>query len=837
MKKIMVLLLVAAAVGAGAAEFLGADKFYRPRETVIFYLNDRSGGGFDLKIDCRDMNTYLEGARPAYAFLLDQTGKVVDRKMIEDDGIVKNDPLYKDGVSDIFMDFRYREYHRVNSPGGNPPGKKRSPFLTNPGLLAPKSIVISAPPGSVKGVYKLIIAGSWDHWYSVTPSRKLEAGIHPGQCGIYLHGSQFKEGYLYLPKDTKDLAVAISEEVKPYNWEIKTSLGTLNAGSGFLNYMVIKNATGDKIIKIEATGSTAGAMLHIKGVPSIICESEAAAEAFGKAPGYPEISLLKNAAAKYPKFDKTFKKLINFGPAMGFDDYGDMAQVINEKENPWIFRSNWWSFGDGWMTYPENPEPEIKTAINALLEKWALARYTMEVGMCTNQWGKITEQLAEMYHFSNNPVIREVVEYNTKRMCTKYSLGRVNPDKDTYKSGYEADSGYIDCGIMAEALGHDNEYNLETDSHLVGVYKYIPVPEIITYLSDYYRLKTHLTLPKTGNMPKDCFSGTCSPSDSNFRTRYYTHKASVIAGKIDYGSLWDGSNDKNAIWPCMETAPFTRVLDGRYAFINTGKYYAVIYLGYSFPVWQQWMMQKFDGNSLSLTGYVGAGYGGWQYFPAKPGGISAIWIPGSGPALLANNHNVMYSNLLWGVTDELIATKSANVDAGITAEGAGQYAVTFDPAKRLYIRKGTLPRTPLSFERKVTYGDAQIDVEIVISSSGKAKLNELYEALPIFAQDRNLIVDGQNITFPPAQITPSHAIEKKSDKIIKFSGSNIKLFSANGAGIEFELDKSYEMTLSPPLKYRDVAATMSGISLKLPQEWENGTTYTLKYRIKIHSAK
>ena len=163
-----------------AAEFLGPEKYWRPRENMVFYLFDESGGGFDLRIDLRDMNIYSEGMRDAFVFVIGPDGRILTQKLLPDDGVIKNDPKYKDGCADIGLDFRYRAYHRLNSPGGYPPGKARADVISDPGKIPPRSFMLKIPDAG-KGVYRLAVAGCWDHWFSVTPSRKMSGALHPGK--------------------------------------------------------------------------------------------------------------------------------------------------------------------------------------------------------------------------------------------------------------------------------------------------------------------------------------------------------------------------------------------------------------------------------------------------------------------------------------------------------------------------------------------------------------------------------------------------------------------------------------------------------------------------------
>lgn len=833
------LLFATGFLSASDSGILGPDKFWRPRENMTFYLYDRTGGGFSLAVDVRDMNVYLEGPRPAFLFLVDPDGKIVDRKFVEDDGVVKNDFIYKDGVSDLYMDFRYREYHRHNSPGGKIPGKKRSPLLEDPGKIKPRTVTLSAPASSPKGTYRLAVSGCWDHWFSVTPYRRLDAGIHPGQCALYLHKDQLRRLYLYLPKETCDLVISLSEEIEPFNWEVKTPLGSVRGSRNFYNFTVVRNAPRDRVIPVEASGKTTGAMLHINGTPFLLCETEEAAGLFADYED-PALTRLKKIAEDFSDDKDFFAKLTGFSPSFGFRSYSDAPLSVPADKPQWIFRSNWWDFGDGWFKqFPKNKLPDdVMRDVRSLMEQWTLFRYTMEIGMCSNQWAKIAEQMAYMYQFTGSPLIREAAEFNAKRMCAPYSLGRANPDRDSYRSGYEPDSGQIDCAILGEALGHDNEYNLETEAHLSDFYKAIPLPEIVSCQQKYYSFKTHLTLPRSNRIPEFTFSQTCSPTDTNFRTRYYTHKTGALVDKIRYGDLWGGrENPEKTVWPCMETVPFTRIMDNRYAFVNTGTYYAILYLGYPFPLWQNWNVPEFEGNSLKLSGWGGMGYGGWQYFAAKPGGISAVWSPSCGPLLLSNNHNTMYTNALWGRTVSVIPTKELNVDPHITSENAAASSTSFDPVSRTLTRKGVLPRTDLRFTRKVSLRDKTIEVELTLDAEKDTKLLSLSETIPLYAENRKLSVNGNSISFPEAKITPSHKSLKEMEGTVSgvppFTASKWSLLSPDGKGMTVEFDRPYQFELAQLLKYRKEAAPMTGLSAALPVEFKAGTRFIMRYTLRL----
>ncbi|MBR2440977.1 MAG: hypothetical protein IKB25_12325 [Lentisphaeria bacterium] len=815
---------------------LGPQKFFRPRDNMTFYFYDQKGGGFDLRVTVRDLNLNLEGERPAYFFLVDPDGKIVDTKLVKDDGITKNEFRYKDGMSDIWLDLRYRAYYRKFSPNGLPPGKERSPKLDNPGKIKPQVVTLKAPKNGKKGVYRLGVSSCYDHFITVTPSRKLLEGVHPGQCGLYVHKDQFANGmYLYLPEATQAICFSTTEEVAPFGAVIETPFGKMVSGKGYFNFLKVDKAPKNQVVKFSVKTKNPGTLLHFRGAPMIVCGTEEAAKAFANFED-PAVTRLKKVKAKNPVEKEFLQRLCKFSHCFGFNHYYD-APVSAKQLKP-DFRSNWWNFGDGWFkAYPKDLSAQVKADAINLMEKWACFRYTMDLSTCVNQWGKIAEQLADMYNFTKSPLIKDSAEFNVRRMCTPDATGRANPDRDTFLSGMETDSGMSSCGVMSEGFGHDNEYNLETDMHLTRVYRHLPMPEIIKYQDTYYKLKTHLTVPRQAFRPQRSFDQTVSPTDINFRTRFYTHKSSAVWDKITYGDLWIANNkDVKSTWPAMETKPFVRVLGKRYAFVNTGKYYAIVYLGWNYPLWQTWGITKDTGTTKEIVAFRGPGYGEWQIAAAKPSAISAIWVPGCGPVLLGNNHNAMYSNIMWAKVNDKLPAGEPCIDPEMTLESDAPTVRSFDEKTRTLTMKGEIPRTGLKTSRTVKLEDNKLIFNVTLMPTKDVKLKELWETVPLFAENRTLKFDGREFKFPAFKVTGTHHFHKSMEGysgVPPFKAKKVSLTSANGKGMEIDFGKAQTLVLTQVLKYRKEAAGMSGISMKLPNTFKKGKAYSFTYTINI----
>lgn len=263
------------------AAYLGPDVLWRPRETMVFHLYDDVGTGFRLTFTLRDMNTYLQGARPVFLWVTGPDGSTLARQWVEDDGVTSGNERYRDGIYDPGQDYRYREWHRVHSPGGYPPQKERSPYLTNPEKLPARVVTLPVKAGG-KGLYRVTVIASWDHWVSVTPSRRLVAGVHPGQGPLYVPVGRLREAYFYTPSNTQDLGFATTEEIQPFNWKVtvRDETGATVAQTNpkaFYNFALLRGAKPSSVYRLSLDGTTTGCCLSLVGAPELICPDAATA--------------------------------------------------------------------------------------------------------------------------------------------------------------------------------------------------------------------------------------------------------------------------------------------------------------------------------------------------------------------------------------------------------------------------------------------------------------------------------------------------------------------------------------------------------------------------------
>ena len=928
-----------------ADKFTGPDVLWRPRQQMIFYLDNSKGGAFDVNFSIRDMNVYQQGPRPAYVFVTGPKGKALSGQMIPDDGILHGDPKYQDGFYDIGMDMRYRGWHRSHSPGGIAPGKERSPSLANPEKLEARNFKIKVTDAG-KGIYRVYVGSCWDHWISITPSRPMPCGVSPGLGSMYVPAGRLTKAYLYVPQNTKDISFATTEEIKPFNWKIKVTnmqgkTVARTKSKEYVNFAIAKNVKGGSVLQLNIKGKTTGACLHVRGLPPILCATAATAKKIAagvivdgkniyydpdqkvimdwahslkpsdlrvvKLPVPKQIGKLKpkefmaeinkfqikRSLPKYGLFTLGWRtsqilpyvtdrkstyynnaamvKRIwlnaiitrgkKFDPTFSFAAR-DFPKSLNYKNAFQPMRSSWWPMNDlshAKMLEPlkdlskQHIPPKVIKAMENLMLKWALARMTMEQGLCSNQWTYELCDLAHAAKMTDNKKIKDVLDFNVKRFCMPNNLGRSNPDptpfsdKSKVRYNYSSDIGRIGGAAPAECLGHDSEYGLESSMNMARVWKMYKYPEIVEWLNDYYFTKTYLTMPKTAQLPKTPFTETCSPTDINTRTRYYTHKSPIgkIHDLITYGPIWEGKKGKKT-WPCMQKGPFFRNIDNRWLFIKTPVYYAIVFAGAGEPAYMTWNQSEVKNGSGKLVGYGGMGYGGYQR-TKKPGGLSAIWLPDSGVVSVGSNHNVMYANTVWGrVMKPLCKKWGANVDPRIIAECFSSPVVKYDSKGRDFVKSGKIPNTPLAYTRTIKLNDNSIDVTMKLTSSKTLRLKELYESIPLALENRVLSyrVKGKFTTWklPKYLVTPTHkslpgVYWGENPKIKTVKAKEIKLTASNGSGMLVILPKQYSVKAATPLRYRSLASTMSGLSLTLPKNWKKGQTRTITYKIKILPAK
>jgi hypothetical protein len=525
-------------------------------------------------------------------------------------------------------------------------------------------------------------------------------------------------------------------------------------------------------------------------------------------------------------------------------------------------RSNWYPLQDAVhaKTYgyikelaPYALPADVVNAWKNSFRSWVICRTTMQQGECSNQWGKGLEHMNTMYKATRDYTTGEILKRQIERITTPGILGRTSPDILPYTrkskvgiDGLACDTGRMGGGVAADGMGHDGEYCLETTSHLNNVWEEFRDPRIQEFLNEYYVLKSHLSVPRGPEAPASTFTGTMHPTDTNFRTRYYTHKSPLgeeLRPKIDYGPIWAGKQGKKG-WPCLEEGSFVRNVDNRFYFVKTPSYYAIVYGGPALHDYANWATIEIHDGYFDVTGYGGMYYGGYGRKATKIGTISGLWVTGCGATLFGQNHNVNYSNSLWGRVAKPVSKtwEEGFVDPYVVSSSYAQAEFDFDETKRSFKKVQVMDYAPLKLTTEVAFHDHDIAVRLEIEALKDVDFKELYFTLPYYCEDRRVFLydNGAKKAFEiPKYLT---ADSRKLYEDTRYAGENPDLprvtfeaFSVlaenSDQGTKIVLDKPYIAVQTQPLKYRSAAAAIAGFNLVLPTQWQKGKTYTLTYKI------
>ena len=879
-------------VAPGTA-WLGPDVLWRPREWLVFHLQDEEGGGFRLDLTARDMNTYQQGERPLLVWVIGPDDRTLVRVTLPDDGVISGADAHRDGIYDPYADFRYREWHRVHSPGGRPPGKERSSYLTRPQDLPARELHVEVPDAGA-GLYRAVVIASWDHWISLTPDRPLATGVHPGPGPLYVHGDRFASGaYLWIPETTGHLGVSVTEETQPFAsaLALRDESGALVAerrARTFQTYVLDEAPETGSVYELRVTAPAPGVCLHILGVPPVLCPDAETArrlhgglqiDASGRHSFHHHQRVLDRWADDLDaatRADSTVAVVLDaldalrrLSPFFWYNTRDVSYRAAYREDSPFTAptRSGWYGLGLDSRAALALREPmaagtlpdSVVAAWQTALSLWAGGHWRMHSGETSNQWTYTLNQMRQVLEVTRDPALAEVIRRDVVRLTTTGSLGRLEPDGDPDW----IDLGRTPAGYMAEQMGWDGQYGVEQVSNLGKVWRVLPEPSVVDWWNDFYWLKTHITLPKRGVHTTETFNETVSPTDFNFRTRYYTHKTglpSEAGDAVVFGDLWKPAEGMPPArpWPQLEDGSFVRSVADVFHFVKTSRYYAVVYSGPRLRSWAQFtraIVEQDDGDGAAvgrggharLAGYGGPGYGGFERKTTKVGAFSAVWVPGTGATLLAQNHNVMDAHTVWGRRHTPITPVWAEgaVDPTVVCSGFAQPEARFDAEARVYDLREELRYAPLVVERRVHFAEDRITIDLKLEATAALDLGELYLAFPYVADDREVrrfdadLEEMDAFEIPASRLThmrnPDREHERRRFEHPPVRARAIDFAGAGGAGTTVLFEREWELMQAAPVRYREIASATGSLNLPLPTQMAAGETHSVRYVIYAHA--
>jgi len=274
-----------------AFAILGSQAWFRPRDSVVYYLDNPKGEAINLILSLGDLNLYLQGKRGAIVWVIGPDGKTLLYTPIADDGIVSGNFRYKEGMSDVYADARYRGWAEYEAGLPLLAGKERSPLADDPAGLATRRFSYRVP-ASGKGVYRVVLLSCWDHWVSLETQPPLAAGIASGPGPLSLRAGKPFTAWMFNPGREQKVGFSIVEEIKPYAWKasIADEKGKTLARikpKEFFNFAVIGQAPGAEAMKMDIEPGANLASFHVQGIPPLLSASAETARRFRGGRLYP----------------------------------------------------------------------------------------------------------------------------------------------------------------------------------------------------------------------------------------------------------------------------------------------------------------------------------------------------------------------------------------------------------------------------------------------------------------------------------------------------------------------------------------------------------------------
>lgn len=226
------------------------------------YVANPQGVAFDVSVDVRQWHLLENGPRELLIKVYDPDGRVVARRVVEDDGVTGTALLPEAGGWDHEMWYYTMLYSR-----GTQPMMRWSSF-TDPARLAAitKRTVDFKVPAGKKGVYRVLLAGSRDHVATLRVSGGLKYGVAGHPLWMHGHGDVLNRSFVYVPRGTAGINIGFAEYDQPVtrHFKITAADGTVlwngTARGGFQSDY-IKDLAGkydDQLLTVEVTPAPVG---------------------------------------------------------------------------------------------------------------------------------------------------------------------------------------------------------------------------------------------------------------------------------------------------------------------------------------------------------------------------------------------------------------------------------------------------------------------------------------------------------------------------------------------------------------------------------------------------
>ncbi|MBI2442149.1 MAG: hypothetical protein HYV35_12360 [Lentisphaerae bacterium] len=206
-------LIVACAVLAFAVNIqaLTNGATYRLYDGITIYVDNPRGEDFNVSLELRDLNLFAGGPREVLCKIYDPDGFPVVREIIPDDGCIT--PLFPERSGGWDHELQYYASLYVK---GTAPSLRWSAW-SDParlGQLTARTFKYAVAGGKA-GVYRIVLAGTPDHYVTLALNPALVHGVSGHPNWLHGHGPERQKSYIYVPPGASGVFVAVIEPDLP----------------------------------------------------------------------------------------------------------------------------------------------------------------------------------------------------------------------------------------------------------------------------------------------------------------------------------------------------------------------------------------------------------------------------------------------------------------------------------------------------------------------------------------------------------------------------------------------------------------------------------------------
>ncbi|MBI3986719.1 MAG: hypothetical protein HY343_07360 [Lentisphaerae bacterium] len=235
---------------------------FRLYDGVTAYVANPEGKDFTVSLDVRDINLSANGPREILFKIYDPDGLPVVREIIPDDGCTPANPPDRVGGWDHELQSFMTHY-----AAGTTPSSRWSAWSDPAHLKTLTARAFDRPvKGGKKGIYRIVLAGTPDHYVTLRLSPALAYGVAGHPIWMYGHGALLKKRFITVPRNTTGIYFAVAEPDEPRTRRFKLTAQdgkVLFDGMADGGYVAPKMWTGPAI-EVSPPGAYDGQVLVLE---------------------------------------------------------------------------------------------------------------------------------------------------------------------------------------------------------------------------------------------------------------------------------------------------------------------------------------------------------------------------------------------------------------------------------------------------------------------------------------------------------------------------------------------------------------------------------------------